>query len=79
VFFVPGVRCNECPRSYIDGPANELIQIVARTDLALQDAGGSLYGPSLVKWPSKMVDAFVTIRGSKNQFENARFEAEQNS
>lgn len=70
---VEGVSLGECPVGYILPESRQLVATLARARFVPATA---LYGPSLVEWPARMVDAAVVIEQETNRAENARMRAE---
>jgi hypothetical protein len=73
---VASFTVNECPVSLITPESKRLVQILIRAERAHEASGASLYGPSLSRWPVRMLDAQVAIQQEINRESNARSEAE---
>ena len=76
--FFPGIKCEECPVSYISQKSLDLIQIDMRQRIAHKATGAFLYGPDLSKWPSKLLDALTVIEDEQRSIENGLYELERN-
>ena len=73
---VASFSVNECPVSMITPESKRLVQILTRASMVHDASGASLYGPSLSRWPVRMLDAQVVIQQETNRETNARQEAE---
>ena len=65
------IETAECPASEITPESKQLVEIF----MTAENAGVSLYGPDLSRWPARLVDAAAVIGIERSREKWARQEA----